>query len=51
MPAADFVTADFCAMCGPKFCPMHNFRDVDWDEVLRLARESETVGSGVTSPA
>jgi phosphomethylpyrimidine synthase len=18
-------------MCGPKYCPMHNFRDVDWD--------------------
>ena len=38
-------------MCGPKFCPMHNFRDVDWDEVLHLARESEAAGSGVSSPA
>jgi phosphomethylpyrimidine synthase len=20
-------------MCGPKFCPMHNFKDVDWEEI------------------
>jgi phosphomethylpyrimidine synthase len=26
-----FKTAEFCSMCGPKYCPMHNFRDVDWD--------------------
>ena len=26
-----FKKAEFCSMCGPKFCPMHNFRDVDWD--------------------
>jgi phosphomethylpyrimidine synthase len=25
-----YKTAEFCSMCGPKFCPMHNFRDVDW---------------------
>ncbi|HEX5309809.1 MAG TPA: phosphomethylpyrimidine synthase ThiC [Solirubrobacteraceae bacterium] len=28
-----FKTAEFCSMCGPKYCPMHNFRDVDWDEI------------------
>ena len=28
-----FKTAEFCSMCGPKFCPMHNFRDVDWNEL------------------
>jgi phosphomethylpyrimidine synthase len=28
-----FKTAEFCSMCGPKYCPMHNFRDVDWDAV------------------
>jgi len=33
-----FKTAEFCSMCGPKFCPMHNFRDVDWDKV-KLAAE------------
>jgi phosphomethylpyrimidine synthase len=20
-------------MCGPKFCPMHNFKDVDWEAI------------------
>ena len=28
-----FKTAEFCSMCGPKYCPMHNFRDVDWDVI------------------
>ncbi len=28
-----FKTAEFCSMCGPKYCPMHNFKDVDWDEL------------------
>jgi phosphomethylpyrimidine synthase len=26
-----FKTAEFCSMCGPKYCPMHNFKDLDWD--------------------
>jgi phosphomethylpyrimidine synthase len=26
-----FKSAEFCSMCGPKYCPMHNFRDLDWD--------------------
>jgi phosphomethylpyrimidine synthase len=26
-----FKTAEFCSMCGPKYCAMHNFRDVDWE--------------------
>jgi phosphomethylpyrimidine synthase len=26
-----FKTAEFCSMCGPKYCPMHNFKDIDWD--------------------
>ena len=29
-----FKTAEFCSMCGPKFCPMHNFRDIDWEALL-----------------
>lgn len=28
LPDDYFKTAEFCSMCGPKFCPMHNFRDV-----------------------
>ena len=46
-----FKTAEFCAMCGPKFCPMHNFRDVDWDEVLELAQSATAKASGISTPA
>ena len=35
-----FKSAEFCSMCGPKYCPMHNFRDVDWDRVRELVRAS-----------
>jgi phosphomethylpyrimidine synthase len=28
-----FKTAEFCSMCGPKYCPMHNFKEIDWDAV------------------
>jgi phosphomethylpyrimidine synthase len=35
-----FKTAEFCSMCGPKYCPMHNFREVDWDRLERLAASS-----------
>jgi phosphomethylpyrimidine synthase len=38
-----FKTSEFCSMCGPKYCPMHNFRDVDWaglrDVVAQRKRE------------
>ena len=38
-----FKSAEFCSMCGPKFCPMHNFKDVDWDEIRSVvaARKEE----------
>ena len=39
LPDDFFKEAEFCAMCGPKFCPMHNFRDVDWDEINRIVEE------------
>jgi thiamine biosynthesis protein ThiC len=32
-----FKTAEFCSMCGPKYCPMHNFRDLDWDRLEEVA--------------
>jgi phosphomethylpyrimidine synthase len=38
-----FKEAEFCSMCGPKFCPMHNFRDVDWDEITRIVEERRQV--------
>jgi phosphomethylpyrimidine synthase len=31
-----FKTAEFCSMCGPRYCPMHNFRDVDWERLEAL---------------
>jgi phosphomethylpyrimidine synthase len=34
-----FKTAEFCSMCGPKYCPMHNFRDVDWGAVQAVIAE------------
>jgi len=34
-----FKTAEFCSMCGPKFCPMHNFREVDWEEIRAVVAE------------
>ena len=34
-----FKSAEFCSMCGPKYCPMHNFRDVDWDAVRAVVAE------------
>ena len=33
-----FKSAEFCSMCGPKFCPMHNFKDVDWDAVRAVVQ-------------
>ncbi len=35
LPDDYFKTAEFCSMCGPKFCPMHNFRDVDWSALKK----------------
>ena len=32
-PTTTSRAAEFCSMCGPKYCPMHNFKDVDWDAV------------------
>jgi phosphomethylpyrimidine synthase len=34
-----FKAAEFCSMCGPKFCPMHNFKDVDWNELRAVVAE------------
>lgn len=36
-----FKSAEFCSMCGPKFCPMHNFRDVDWDEIRAVIAQKK----------
>ncbi len=34
-----FKSAEFCSMCGPKYCPMHNFRDVDWDAIRAVVED------------
>jgi phosphomethylpyrimidine synthase len=34
-----FKSAEFCSMCGPKFCPMHNFKDIDWDELRAVVAQ------------
>jgi phosphomethylpyrimidine synthase len=34
-----FKSAEFCSMCGPKYCPMHNFRDVDWSALHEVVAE------------
>jgi phosphomethylpyrimidine synthase len=34
LPHDYYKTAEFCTMCGPKYCPMHNFRDIDWGALL-----------------
>src|SRR5579859_678093 len=48
-----FKSAEFCSMCGPKYCPMHNFRDLDWDAlkaaVARRADRSPADAGRVTS--
>jgi phosphomethylpyrimidine synthase len=39
LPHDYYKTAEFCTMCGPKFCPMHNFRDVDWGELASITEK------------
>jgi phosphomethylpyrimidine synthase len=43
-----FKSAEFCSMCGPNYCPMHNFRDVDWDDVRSIvkARRAQRATAG-----
>jgi phosphomethylpyrimidine synthase len=36
-----FKTAEFCSMCAPKYCPIHNFRDIDWDHVRAVAAKQK----------
>ena len=44
LPGEYFKSAEFCAMCGPKFCSMHHSRTID-DLLAEFAAESEKVGS------
>ncbi|MFN2397968.1 MAG: phosphomethylpyrimidine synthase ThiC [Gemmatimonadaceae bacterium] len=38
LPAEYFKSAEFCAMCGPKFCSMHHSRTID-EGIAALAAE------------
>ncbi len=39
LPAEYFKSAEFCAMCGPKFCSMHHSRTIE-EGIAALAREA-----------
>ena len=45
LPAEYFKSAEFCAMCGPKFCSMHHSRTID-EGIARLAAEQGLAPSG-----
>lgn len=45
-----FKTAEFCSMCGPKYCPMHNFRDVDWGRLKDLGTQRAREAAGLAAP-
>ena len=48
LPAEYFKSAEFCAMCGPKFCSMHHSRSIDEmlaDFAADHEREKETAGT------
>jgi phosphomethylpyrimidine synthase len=40
LPAEYFKSAEFCAMCGPKFCSMHHTRTID-EAIAELAGARE----------
>jgi phosphomethylpyrimidine synthase len=39
LPAEYFKSAEFCAMCGPKFCSMHHSRKID-EQIAAMAMEA-----------
>lgn len=41
LPAEYFKSAEFCAMCGPKFCSMHHSRTID-EMLAEFAAEAGT---------
>jgi len=46
-----FKTAEFCSMCGPKYCPMHNFKDIDWGDIRAVVadrKRDRLAGSAVS---
>jgi phosphomethylpyrimidine synthase len=50
LPAEYFKSAEFCAMCGPKFCSMHHSRTID-EQIAALAQDAGLGPSGSAAPA
>ena len=48
LPAEYFKSAEFCAMCGPKFCSMHHSRTID-EGIRAMAMEREAA-IGASAP-
>ena len=48
LPAEYFKSAEFCAMCGPKFCSMHHSRTLD-DMLAELKMEERGTEAAVTN--
>ncbi len=46
LPAEYFKSAEFCAMCGPKFCSMHHSRTIDDMLAEFAAEEAEKAPAG-----
>jgi phosphomethylpyrimidine synthase len=50
LPAEYFKSAEFCAMCGPRFCSMHHSRNLD-ELIAQFAEQSKaTMSSAAGSP-
>jgi len=50
LPAEYFKSAEFCGMCGPKFCSMHHSRTLE-EGIAKLARELEQREGGTDVPS
>jgi phosphomethylpyrimidine synthase len=50
LPAEYFKSAEFCGMCGPKFCSMHHSRSID-EGIAALVREKEEMGRATAGVA
>jgi phosphomethylpyrimidine synthase len=44
LPAEYFKSAEFCGMCGPKFCSMHHSRTIE-EGIAAMAHEAELVST------
>jgi phosphomethylpyrimidine synthase len=49
LPAEYFKSAEFCGMCGPKFCSMHHSRTIE-EGIAELARQKDTIQEEAAGP-